>query len=107
MLASMRTPWLRQILRRPSRSELVWAAIPVVFVLVVLLFFPFRFRIEFDADEGINAIKAMMVLRGYHLYSQIWSDRPPVFTVLLASWLRWSRPTSHAGRLMVLFFPSH
>ena len=91
-------------MRLPSKSQIVWAAIPVAFVLLMLLFFPFRYRIEFDTDEGINAIKAMMVLRGYRLYSEIWSDQPPLFTFLLTVWFRAFGLRLTAARLMVLLF---
>src|SRR3990172_634060 len=91
-------------MRLPSKSQIVWAAIPVAFVLLMLLFFPFRYRIEFDTDEGINAIKALMVLRGYRLYSEIWSDQPPLFTFLLTVWFRAFGLRLTAARLMVLLF---
>lgn len=37
----------------------------------------------FDNDEGINVIKAVLLADGYPLYTQTWSDQPPVFTQLL------------------------
>ncbi|MBV7331484.1 glycosyltransferase family 39 protein [Chloroflexi bacterium TSY] len=40
---------------------------------------------DFDYDEGINLMKSMLLKRGYLLYSEIWSDQPPLFTALL-SW---------------------
>ncbi|HSR48587.1 MAG TPA: glycosyltransferase family 39 protein [Anaerolineales bacterium] len=73
-------------------------------VVIILLFYPFRYRIEFDPDEGINAIKAMMVLRGYRLYGEIWSDQPPFFTYVLAGWFRLFGLRLTAGRLLVLLF---
>jgi 4-amino-4-deoxy-L-arabinose transferase-like glycosyltransferase len=75
-----------------------------MFVLLVLLFFSFRYRIEFDPDEGINAIKAAMVLRGFDLYREIWSDQPPFFTFLLAGWFQAFGLKLTAGRLLVLLF---
>jgi 4-amino-4-deoxy-L-arabinose transferase-like glycosyltransferase len=90
--------------RLPARSDLAWAAVPLAFAVLVILFFPFRYRIEFDTDEGINAIKAMMVLRGYSLYNEIWSDQPPFFTFLLASWFRIFGLRLTAGRVLVLLF---
>jgi hypothetical protein len=39
---------------------------------------------QWDADEGINLMKALMLNAGYPLYSRIWADQPPGFTVLLA-----------------------
>lgn len=37
----------------------------------------------FDNDEGINVMKAVLLADGYPLYTQTWSDQPPVFTQLL------------------------
>lgn len=100
----MNASWRQVVRRLPARSDLAWAAVPLVFALLVVLFFPFRYRIEFDTDEGINAIKAMMVLRGYPLYSEVWSDQPPLFTFLLASWFRVFGLRLTAGRALVLLF---
>jgi 4-amino-4-deoxy-L-arabinose transferase-like glycosyltransferase len=83
---------------------MLWAALPLGLAAVIVLFFPFRYRIEFDADEGVNAIKSMMVLRGYRLYADIWSDQPPLFTYLLAGWFRVFGLRAVAGRGLVLLF---
>jgi 4-amino-4-deoxy-L-arabinose transferase-like glycosyltransferase len=91
-------------MRLPAKRQVLWIALPAALVLLILLFFPFRYQIEFDTDEGVNAIKAMMVLRGYRLYSQIWSDQPPLFTFLLAAWFRLFGLRLTAGRILVLLF---
>jgi 4-amino-4-deoxy-L-arabinose transferase-like glycosyltransferase len=65
-------------------KKLLQILIPLIFLAVTFLYFPFRARFEFDPDEGINVMKALMVARGYPLYSQIWSDQPPFLTYLLA-----------------------
>ena len=70
----------------------------------MVLFFPFRYRFEFSGDEGINAIKAMMNIKGYQLYSEIWSDQPPLFTMLLTLWFRVFGLAIPAGRGLVLLF---
>ncbi|MEA1976484.1 MAG: hypothetical protein U9N80_01135, partial [Chloroflexota bacterium] len=70
-------------MRRNGIHPIFWHAIPLLFIIVMVLFFPFRYRFEFNPDEGINAIKAMMNIKGYQLYSEIWSDQPPIFTMLL------------------------
>jgi hypothetical protein len=56
----------------------------------------------FDHDEGVNLIKAMMTLKGYSLYSDIWSDQPAVFNTLLTSWLGHFGMNVNTGRLLVL-----
>lgn len=37
-----------------------------------------------DSDEGINAMKARLVLEGARLYTEVWADQPPGFTVAVA-----------------------
>lgn len=63
-------------------------AVPLAFFLLMFFFFPYRERFEFDPDEGINAIKGLMLARGYPLYTEIWSDQPPLFTYLIAAIIR-------------------
>jgi len=58
------------------------------------------------SDEGINAIKALLVDRGHPLYTQIWSDQPPLFTHLLHGWFSAFGWQVDAGRLLVLVFAS-
>ena len=77
---------------------------PLLFAAAMLLFFPFRYRFEFDPDEGVNLIKALMEYRGFDLYSQIWSDQPPVFTALLSAVISIAGTNVNAGRLLVMGF---
>ncbi len=70
----------------------------------MVLFFPFRYRFEFNPDEGINAIKAMMNIKGYQLYSETWSDQPPIFTMLLTLFFRIFGLSIPVGRGLELLF---
>lgn len=88
-----------------NKSQIiVMLLLPLAFTAGMLLFFPFRYRFEFDFDEGINLIKAMMTLKGFELYSEIWSDQPPVFNVILTLWFRLLGMNVNAGRILVLGF---
>lgn len=78
--------------------------VPAAFVLFVLYIMPVREAFEFDADEGINLMKASLYGDGYKLYSQIWSDQPPLFTALLAGLFDVTGPSVLAARLLVLGF---
>jgi hypothetical protein len=77
-------------------------SIPLIFVAFMLLFFPFRNRLQFDGDEGINLMKTVLVMRGYPLYDQIWSDQPPLLTYLLVAAFRVFGVEVNVGRLTVL-----
>lgn len=64
--------------------DLFAAASYLAFGLVWIATMPDVARL--DRDEGFNIMKAALVERGYPLYSQTWSDQPPVFTHLLVAW---------------------
>lgn len=98
---------------RQSRASSRWAqltlqAVPVllvvVFALTVLLFFPFRFAFELDPDEGIQLMKALLHAGGKSLYGQIYSDQPPLFTVLLSGLVHVFGAKVLPARLAVLGF---
>jgi hypothetical protein len=84
--------------------SLWWIALPLALLLVMVLFYPFRYVFEFDRDEGINAMKALLMLRGFSLYSEVWNDQPPIFTLLLTLWFRIFGLRVAAGRILVLLF---
>jgi hypothetical protein len=78
-------------------------AIPLVFISIVILFFPDRGIFEKTSDEGVNLMKAMLLEKGYSLYDEIWSDQPPVLTHMLAGVLHVFGYKVGASRVLVLF----
>jgi len=80
--------------------------VPLAFFILMLFKFPFQGRFEFDTDEGINLMKALLVMKGHPLYSEIWSDQPPLFTYMLAGWFRLFGLNVDAGRVLVLLLAS-
>ena len=76
------------------------------YFLVMFLYYPFRERFEFDLDEGLEAMKSMLLARGYPLYTQIWSDQPPFMTYLLAISFRLFGFEVNVGRLLILILAS-
>jgi 4-amino-4-deoxy-L-arabinose transferase-like glycosyltransferase len=86
-------------------SELSWHLIPPgIFFAWIFNYYPYRDVFALDLDEGINLMKALLVSRGFHLFSQIWSDQPPVFTYLLTGFFELFGYQVNAGRLLALFF---
>lgn len=79
-------------------------ALPLAFLAAMFLFYPFRERFEFDVDEGYVAMRSFLVARGYPLYSEVWSDQPPLFTYLMAAWIRFFGTDINAARTLVLLF---
>jgi hypothetical protein len=76
--------------------------VPFFYFAALYLFYPFRNVFQFDPDEGINLMKAMLVAHGYPLYTQIWSDQPPLFTQILALSFRIFGMQVNVARMVVL-----
>ncbi|MCX7594835.1 MAG: glycosyltransferase family 39 protein [Fischerella sp.] len=78
----------------------------VLFVGLVILirFQPIAQTFEFDYDEGFNLMKAFLYSQGFALYTEIWNDQPPVFTILLSHWLKIFGNSIFAARLLTLLF---
>ncbi|MFE1746642.1 ArnT family glycosyltransferase [Coleofasciculus sp. H7-2] len=75
-----------------------------LYVGFVLVIRPVYQAFEFDYDEGLNLIKAFLYSQGFSLYTQIWSDQPPLFTVLLSYWFNIFGYSVFAARLLVILF---
>ncbi|MFA5322390.1 MAG: hypothetical protein WC373_06910 [Smithella sp.] len=75
--------------------------IPVLFFSLIILVFSTPV-FEFNPDEGGNLMKAMLLDQGYNLYSQIWSDQPPLFTHALAWLMHFWGYDVECGRVLVL-----
>jgi 4-amino-4-deoxy-L-arabinose transferase-like glycosyltransferase len=90
------------------RNTLWDLLLPIVVALVFLAFtfsyFPFREKLQFDSDEGLNLMRSMMVALGHPLYSEVSSDQPPLFTQLLGLLLRIVGFEVNPARLLVLLF---
>ncbi|HWV99159.1 MAG TPA: glycosyltransferase family 39 protein [Candidatus Acidoferrum sp.] len=53
-------------------------------LLVVLSLLHLGSALRLGDDEGYEVIKGLLCSKGYHLYTDIWNDQPPVSTFLLA-----------------------
>src|SRR6266498_104684 len=82
--------------------------LPIVIALIFLAFtfsyYPFREKLQFDTDEGLNLMRSMLVVLGHPLYSEVSSDQPPLFTQILALLLRVVGFKVNPARLLVLLF---
>ena len=80
-------------------------------ILVALIFFaftfsyyPFREKLQFDSDEGLNLMRSMLVALGHPLYQEVSSDQPPLFNQLLAILFRVTGFEVNPARMLVLLF---
>ena len=80
--------------------------VPAFFLGVMFLFYPFREKIQYDKDEGVNLMKAMLVENGYRLYDDIWNDQPPLFTYMLVGLFQVMDMEVNPARMLVLVLSS-
>jgi len=60
-------------------------ALPALaFAIFVTLIGPWWSVFELDPDEGFNLMKAVLVVGGHAMFTEIWSDQPPFLTYILA-----------------------
>ena len=77
---------------------------PLLFAVLVTVISRWWVAYEFGTDEGINLMKGSLVANGFSLYSEIWSDQPPILTFILAA-SEWLLPSNvAAARTIMLAF---
>lgn len=91
---------------RDRRELLRSLAIPVLYFTGVLVLVPFGERFQHSYDEGINLIKGLLCAQGHDLYIDIWSDQPPLLTLLLSKCTVWFGPSAFAARTVILALAS-
>ena len=67
-----------------SHNAIYWSSLGVMIVALVVWQWAPIHKPTWEYDEGINMMKAQLVLGGHTMYEEIWSDQPPLFTMLLA-----------------------
>ncbi len=82
--------------------------LPILIALIFLVFtfsyYPFREKLQFDTDEGLNLMRSMLVTLGHPLYSEVSSDQPPLFNIILALVFRVVDFDVNPARVLVLLF---
>ncbi|MEM7799800.1 MAG: phospholipid carrier-dependent glycosyltransferase [Chloroflexota bacterium] len=62
---------------------------PLVLLIIFIFSGMFTYEGQYDTDEGINLIKGYLHYQGYDLYTEIWSDQPPLSTLAISQWFEW------------------
>ena len=86
----------------PLSQSPLHLVLPLVFLAGMFFFHPFRQIFEMGKDEGGQVMKALLLARGYSLYSEIWSDQPPVLTYLQAAGIRAFNADVDDARVLVM-----
>ncbi|MDD5477953.1 MAG: glycosyltransferase family 39 protein [Candidatus Omnitrophica bacterium] len=78
------------------------------FIILIALFFivksPIKETFEFIPNEGNELMKSSLFLKGFSLYKEIWSDQPPLLTVILSFWLKLFGQSVASGRTLIFVF---
>jgi len=80
------------------------AVVALLFFAFIFSYYPFREKLQFDSDEGLNLMRSMLVTLGHPLYSEVSSDQPPLFTQMLALLFRLTGFEVNPARFLVLLF---
>lgn len=87
-----------------SANLLLPVLVALLFFVFVFSYYPFREKLQFDSDEGLNLMRSMLVTLGHPLYSEVSSDQPPLLTHLLALLFRVVGFEVNPARLLILLF---
>ena len=79
-------------------------AIALIFFAFTFSYYPFREKLQFDTDEGLNLMRSMLVVLGHPLYYEVSSDQPPLFTQVLAFVFRFGGFKVNYARVLVILF---
>jgi len=79
-------------------------ALALIFLAFTYSYYPFREKLQFDTDEGLNLMRSMLVTMGHPLYLEVSSDQPPLFTQILGFLFRFTGFEVNPARLLVLLF---
>ena len=84
------------------KSILLPAVLISIFIFSALQKGSLEQAFEYNPDEGIDLMKAKLFLNGFPLYKAIWSDQPPLFTVILSWWFKLFDSSVYQARILIL-----
>lgn len=88
-----------------SSSDIILPVlIALIFFAFTFAYYPFREKLQYDTDEGLNLMRSMLVELGHPLYREVSSDQPPLFNQVLALVFHVAGFEVNAARLLVLLF---
>ena len=100
----MKTQSTNQPVWKSSGNLLLPVLIALLFFAFTFSYYPFREKLQFDSDEGLNLMRSMLVALGHPLYREVSSDQPPLFNHLLAIVFRVTGFEVNPARVFVLLF---
>ena len=82
----------------------VWFAILVAVLMVLESFVPLGSATKLGADEDFELSKTMLCLKGYHFYTEVWNDEPPLYPFVLTHIVGNESPAVFGARLLTTGF---
>ena len=82
----------------------VWFAILVAVLMVLEIFVPLGSATKLGADEDFELSKTMLCLKGYHFYTEVWNDEPPLYPFVLTHIVGNESPAVFGARLLTTGF---
>jgi 4-amino-4-deoxy-L-arabinose transferase-like glycosyltransferase len=76
----------------------------VVLISALMAVCPIFSLVQIGPDEHYEVEKALLWSKGYPLYTRVWNDQPPVYSVLLGTIFNLFGPTIIAARVLALGF---
>src|SRR6185437_4769350 len=67
-----------------GRKPWLWFLGLAAIFLSIEMLVPLGSAIKLGADEDYELSKVLLFIRGFHFYSEVWVDQPPLYTWLLA-----------------------
>ncbi len=86
------------------KNILFFIILITLFIGIIILTSPLTRVFEYNTDEGINLMKSWLFMKGFLLYKQIWSDQPPLMTLILSYWLKLFGLSVYHARILILIF---
>lgn len=83
---------------------LYFASLFIALVVIIAWFQPDRTGELIDTDEPLTAIRALLYHQGFRLHEQVWSDQPPLLSVIFSWTLYLWPPSLEVGRSIVTAF---
>src|ERR1041385_1708401 len=75
--------------------------IALIFFAFTFAYYPFREKLQYDTDEGLNLMRSMLIELGHPLYSEVSSDQAPFFNQVLALVFHFTGFEVNASRILV------
>ncbi|EAZ90031.1 glycosyltransferase family 39 protein [Crocosphaera chwakensis] len=91
-----------------NKQKLIYIALLLVYlvlaIVIVPMIVPLKEEFQFNLDEGLVLMRALLYGEGYAPHVEIWSDQPFLFPALLSFWLTISGKSILSARLLTIIF---